>query len=490
MRCFYTYALIMMLALSTSEGHSVLTEPPSRNWVAANDNTEYCPHCLMSGGPKLVKERANGHWPGNDVPISHGLCGDPKEGKVWQNSWREERYLKPTPVQRTYTAGDVVEFEVGVSTHHRGHYEFRLCDKALDGATMESREKGWECLTKHVLHRAPLKTSCTPDNKADADCQPIDEQNPGRWYLPPRGWTAKAGSQSDDGDDMQASKLPWPLQETHKMRYKIPDYLKCEHCTLQWYWATGNVCVSDGGYFSYFEKMAAAGWPSKEWSILSSSEWGLTCSQACCGSQNSGKYTMEFWNCADVAVHPPGQGPTPAPPTAPTPEPTTPGPTPAPPTVPTPEPTTPMSNACKAYCSKTNVAQTSLKVCHKVTDKNACLNNYMYKTRFNSGKVTPCRWSNKKRKCRPRRKQGITCPGFPDGCLAGLIEGRSQLVTAKATVAGHGDMPPLLAHSRGFLSQRFSSSKVTLGSWFMQNESKIGKHIASHPDIDAFSEEL
>jgi len=115
----------------------------------------------------------------------------------------------------------------------------------------------------------------------------------------------------------------------------------------------------------------------------------------------------------------------------------------------------------------------------------------MYKTSFNNGKVTPCLWSNKKKKCRPQKNKGITCPGFPGGCLASLVEGRSHMVTALASVAAHGDMPlPPLAHSRGFLSPRVSSSRVTLGSWFMQNESKIMKHVAFHHDIDTFSEEL
>lgn len=263
-----------------------------------------------------MKSRANGHWPSNDVPSSHGLCGDPVQGKAVEANWRDETYLKPTSPQRSYEAGSIVEFEVGVSTHHEGHYEFRLCDKALDGQTLESVEKGWECLNKHVLVRAPLKPECQ-NNKKDADCQPIDDKNPHRWYLPPSGeGTQKAGAM---WDDVQASKLP-EVTEVHVMRYKIPDDLKCSHCTLQWYWATGNTCVYDDGYFSYFEKFTAAGWPS-------ATSWcrycrpGETCSKSCCGSQGNGKYAEEFWNCADVAVYPPGQGPTPAPPGAPTPAP-------------------------------------------------------------------------------------------------------------------------------------------------------------------------
>lgn len=151
-----------------------------------------------------------------------------------------------------------------------------------------------------------------------------------------------------------------------------------------------------------------------------------------------------------------------------------------------------MSSACKAYCSKTNVVQTSMKNCNKVkTGKDDCLNHYMYRSSFNNGKVTPCLFNNKKKKCRPIKKKGIACPGFPEGCSANLVEGHSHLVTAKESVEANGDMPlPSLAQSRGFLSPRFSSSHVTLGSWFMQNESRVMKHVTAHHEADAFSEEL
>merc|ERR1712048_309588 len=99
------------------------------------------------------------------------------------SSLKTSPYLVPTPVQRTYRAGDIVEFRIGVSTHHNGHYEFRICDRALDGKTMISAQEGQDCLNKHVLLRAQPEQSCSIGGPAD--CQPIDEKHPGRWYLPP-----------------------------------------------------------------------------------------------------------------------------------------------------------------------------------------------------------------------------------------------------------------------------------------------------------------
>jgi len=289
-------------------GHGFLAEPPSRNVVAsqlshADPRREYCPHCLQGGGPTLVKERAGGVWPTKNAPESHGLCGDPKQGAAVVANWRDEPYLTPTSVQRTYTPGEVVEFQIELNAHHQGHYEFRICDTGLDGTSLESREAGQQCLDTWLLQRAAPRASCqSPDS--DPDCQPLDEDHPERWYLPP---TSGSG-------------------EVHKMRYRIPTDLRCSHCTLQWYYSTGNTCFYDDGYVAYFEKMAGAGWPASDW---------YTQGLGVCGSSSFGE---EFWNCADVAVlpadeHVPMLSPSPAPPS---PTPTLPSPVPqaTPPTPP------------------------------------------------------------------------------------------------------------------------------------------------------------
>merc|ERR1719330_1861682 len=117
------------------------------------------------------------------------------------------------------------------------------------------------CLDTWVLERAPPRHDCQPDDP-DADCQILDPDQPHRWYLPPKGEnTQGAGS---GWDDRMASPHPSEA-EVHKMRFKIPSGLNCAHCTLQWYWSTGNTCLYDAGYFSYFSKMAAAKWSASSW---------------------------------------------------------------------------------------------------------------------------------------------------------------------------------------------------------------------------------
>jgi len=309
--------ILACASLASVAGHAYLAEPPARNVVANREQREYCPHCLQAGGPAKVAERGGGVWPTREAPVSHGLCGDPVQNVEAPANWHDETYLVPTPVQRTYAPGEIVEFQVGVSTHHRGHYEFRICDMALDGQTLDSRDAGQACLNKWTLQRAPLKASCDGANDLDPDCQPIDERHPERWYLPPsgEGWAS--------GEALAGTA------EVHRMRYRIPADLTCSQCTLQWYYSTGNTCLYDGDYFTYFARMQELGWPSTEWCSFCTP--GASCSRTCCGPE-SGRYGEEFWNCADIAVQAGGgqQPPVaPSPASSPSPTPATQAPSPA-----------------------------------------------------------------------------------------------------------------------------------------------------------------
>merc|ERR1711988_1542703 len=116
-----------------------------------------------------------------------------------------------------------------------------------------------------------------------ADCQPIDERHPGRWYIPPPNQgTMVAGSSFNDGE------VPNAVTEYHVMKYKIPEDLACTHCTLQWYWSTGNSCLYDADYLGangYFQRNAAAfqalGWKPEEWCPFCVASWA-TCENSCC----------------------------------------------------------------------------------------------------------------------------------------------------------------------------------------------------------------
>eukprot|EP00929_Paragymnodinium_shiwhaense_P052443 TRINITY_DN2626_c0_g3_i1.p1 TRINITY_DN2626_c0_g3~~TRINITY_DN2626_c0_g3_i1.p1 ORF type:complete len:455 (-),score=58.81 TRINITY_DN2626_c0_g3_i1:374-1738(-) len=301
---------LLLACPELATGHAVLLEPPSRNYIANQAGKENCPHCLQSGGPDAVKARASGVWPTVLEPSSHGLCGDPGQGLAEPSSLATSTYLVPTPVQRTYQAGEIVEFRVGVNAHHKGHYEFRICDMALDGTKLGSADEGQACLNKWVLERAPVDSSSCSSGSAKADCQPIDEKHPGRWYIPPANQgTMVAGASFHD------ENVPPAVSEYHVMKYKIPDGLSCTQCTLQWYWSTGNSCLYDADYLGptgYFQRNAAAfqalGWKAEDWCPFCVATWA-TCDNSCC--KTGGSFGEEFWNCADIAVTASGNGPAP-----------------------------------------------------------------------------------------------------------------------------------------------------------------------------------
>eukprot|EP00421_Protoceratium_reticulatum_P062418 CAMPEP_0168496774 /NCGR_PEP_ID=MMETSP0228-20121227/72433_1 /TAXON_ID=133427 /ORGANISM="Protoceratium reticulatum, Strain CCCM 535 (=CCMP 1889)" /LENGTH=376 /DNA_ID=CAMNT_0008513649 /DNA_START=22 /DNA_END=1149 /DNA_ORIENTATION=- len=215
-----------------------------------------------------------------------------------------------------------------MNVNHRGHHEFFICDRSItsdDGAV--------ECLQRWPLMRVrpeEVHTDCRVNDPRE-DCQPIDPNYPGRWYHPP-------------GKTM------------HSIRYRIPQGLQCQACTLQWFWPTSNSAPYDTRSYSCYKK------------LLGTLEWNFDfCGWACSDSNcpvpyapvpgaprapdpSAGSGFEEFRNCADIRVLASG-GPAPTPVTvvpapapataAPTPSPATAAPTPAPATAaPTPVPAT------------------------------------------------------------------------------------------------------------------------------------------------------
>jgi len=88
--------------------------------------------------------------------------------------------------ETTLKAGEVVKFKVKVTAHHKGHFMFRLCNKPLNSKMGVADQES--CLNDHVLKRVKpedLHSDCIADDSRE-DCQPIDDANPGYWYLPPK----------------------------------------------------------------------------------------------------------------------------------------------------------------------------------------------------------------------------------------------------------------------------------------------------------------
>lgn len=284
-------------------GHAVLYSPKARNWVAhlecqgGKDCPQYPGKCESKKNPGCKdydpqslnawgvqgKAKAAGKWPS---PIgTFGLCGDPVQFRNWVDL-KDQPYMFPTPSQATYTAGDIVEFEVGIYAEHQGHYEFRICDKGLDGEKLSSIQEGEDCLKKWVLKRAP------PSGNGP-DSQPIDTRHPGRWYVGASASKVQVNFLNEstvvagpDWDDADAVGLQ--MRTVYKMRYIIPEDLSCELCTLQWYWPTANTCAYDADVGKYWK------------------EHGLNPVGATTVCQGGKIHGEEFWNCADITVKPKG----------------------------------------------------------------------------------------------------------------------------------------------------------------------------------------
>eukprot|EP00971_Amphidinium_carterae_P333749 6468643-Amphidinium_carterae.1 len=220
-------------------GHGYVAFPPLRGGVAGNDDNGYCPHC------------------GNGASV----CGD---GGQWPPGSDFLNYGAETLTN--LQAGSIHEFSVYITAHHKGHFEFAICDQHVSGDLADPQA----CFDARKLHRADPPADCVP-NDVRGDCQPIQGDYPERWYLPP-----SAG--------------------THTMRFKIPSDLSCESCTLQWRWWTANSCVPAPNYGCFFDLLEAQGWDVSQWC-------GSYCGE--CGDYEPGHYTCgeEFRNCADVAVN-------------------------------------------------------------------------------------------------------------------------------------------------------------------------------------------
>lgn len=241
--------------------------------VASPGCKEYNPCSLQAGGPDGIAEKGGGAWPSKVG--THGLCGDPVQDRAALDyDWKKAPYMYPSPSQATYTAGDIVEFEIGMCTEHIGFYEFRICDKTLDGRTLKSEQDGQDCLDKWVLERV--------SGGSGADDQPIDTKHPGRWHVPPGG-SLMAQTEANWTDDEKVHVMQVPTPQW-KMRYKIPEGLSCTACTLQWWWVSGNRCAYDADVKDYYSRNNIPA--------------GRTKFDVC----GKGTYGEEFWNCADITV--------------------------------------------------------------------------------------------------------------------------------------------------------------------------------------------
>ena len=140
----------------------------------------------------------------------------------------------PPNIQATYTEGDVIDVEVMVTTHHKGHFVFSACPIVPSAV-------GYG-----VLHDVP------PNQVPDEDCfkrykltlvedtlfnANIDKRFPERVYIAP----ASNAEWKNEGPEVQ------PVSGAkYKYKLQLPEGLHGEMVLLQWYYLTANSCKHVG----------------------------------------------------------------------------------------------------------------------------------------------------------------------------------------------------------------------------------------------------
>jgi hypothetical protein len=267
-----TKALVILLGTATTHGHGYLKSPRSRNYVAHQEGVFYggtendpiaetCPHCLNIGGTEAqcgISGDHNYDYPPNAV------------GGVL-----------PPNTQAVYNRGDVIDVEVLLTAHHKGHFLFYACP------INEGEGASDDCFKSHPLE-------FVSDNLYGA---PKDEAFPYRAYIAPADYPGTITDNEGLGGKLYSYKM------------KLPNDISGDLVLIQWWWLTANSCDYEG-----YDKYS---WPA---------DWNMeTGSVPQCGViPSDGRGTPEqFWNCAEVTILDDGK----APPTTHSPAPATPAPT-------------------------------------------------------------------------------------------------------------------------------------------------------------------
>jgi hypothetical protein len=223
--------------------------------VAWENGQEYCPHCLNLGGTR-------------------GECGV---------SGSNNYDLIPSGVQGTYSKGAVIEFDVLLTAHHKGHFEFNACPISPGQIPTAS------CFADYPLE-------FVSDELYGAT---KDSTYPGRAYIAPLSYS---GIQS-------TSSIAGSSGTFYRFHFKLPDDLVGDLVLLQWHYLTANSCQYDG-YSTY-------SFPT-DWNMHPSTM------SICNPSPDGSGVPEQFWNCAEVSIV---DGPTSAATSAPLPAPVDPVPT-------------------------------------------------------------------------------------------------------------------------------------------------------------------
>ena len=214
-------ATLVTLLLScpfTAHGHGYLKTPRSRNYVAYEDG-------VWSGGTSSTPAKESEPQSANRKAAT-ATCGviSGRDYDYPKNVFGDA--LAPKP-QACYQPGQIIDLEVTLTAHHKGHFEFKMCPIVP-----------FEVPTQACFDENPMTF-------VSGQGANFDPNYPERAYIP-------------------LSSGNW----NYKYRFKFPDELRGDLVLLQWHYVTANSCTPSG--YNQYNWPAGNDWPKASYLIVGS----------------------------------------------------------------------------------------------------------------------------------------------------------------------------------------------------------------------------
>lgn len=216
------------------------------------------------------------------------VCGDALKGPFSNHHIRSGKFYHDGKISEEWVEGSVIDVSISITAHHNGFVELHICDVTNCGGEISQK-----CFRNG--HCKQLERAGNPRCDNSTKCGAIDSQNKGRWYLPCENAGDDVVKKNRKGHVSKFMTYGGTDEET--MKYKLPHGLTCEHCVLQWFWTSANICNPDG-VTQYF----TSGDRPKSWGDCpgqGGAKGGWSRNQQC-----GVVFPEEYLMCADVKINP------------------------------------------------------------------------------------------------------------------------------------------------------------------------------------------
>jgi len=241
-----TNALLLLLILgriTQCVGHGYVQSPKSRNYHAHTDGLWWTPDPNMAAITPRPEDSPQSLSLG---PPYHPACGS-VSGRNYNTPKTMNGRDMPPVIQACYLPGSLIELEVKLTAHHKGHFNFNACPISWDGSKMTEPDQ--ECFDSNPLTFIEDVSATSPKAVQQTGFE-------GRGYIHPNAMTIRH-------------------------RYLLPAGVEGDLILLQWVYTTANTCHV-AGYLDY-------DFPSTDW---------FSGQLPSC----AGREPERFWNCVEVKI--------------------------------------------------------------------------------------------------------------------------------------------------------------------------------------------